>query len=390
MVNDIAIWGTGRVGAAAYFYYRDVSNIVCYLDNDERKWGKTLNGIKICSPSILRNQNVKIVLAMKRGTNTVRKQLYEEYQIDTCVIFRIDENVYTEGKRKDGIEEDTCIVLFSGGLGNQMFQYAFLRVLQQYKKTVMGYLASDIGNRDFCLLKVFKNISFTICTEDQKLDLIKQNIKEGQRAKKFLLYTEESINEVENKTADLSILNVSGGIFSGLYQTHKFPAQVRSLLIKDFIFESNCEDKLKSLANHISSQDSVGIHIRRGDYLKGNNCWIYGDICTEEYYENAMSYLMKKDKNCRFVFFSNDIVWVKEHYQLEQAIYIEDIMFDHYQDWYDMYLMSICKHNIIANSTFSWWGAWLNQNKNKIVIAPKKWVNSCEYQDIYPESWVKM
>ena len=69
---------------------------------------------------------------------------------------------------------------------------------------------------------------------------------------------------------------------------------------------------------------------------------------------------------------------------------IEPKCFEDYHDWYDMYLMSLCKHNIIANSTFSWWGAWLNSNPDKIVIAPKQWVNNCVYEDIYPEKWIKL
>lgn len=390
MINNIAIWGTGRTGSTAYFYYKDVCNIICYLDNDMRKWGKTLYGIKICSPDILRDQDVKIVLAMKRGIEDVRKQLYEEYGIKESILFQISETICMKEDDVTEIQEDSCVVLFSGGLGNQMFQYAFLRSLQQCQKDVLACLSSDVGTRDFCLSEVFNNISLKICTETQKMELIRKNLKEGQKARRFLLYTEESINEVENKTTDLSILSASGGVFSGLYQTYKFADQVRGMLVEEFNFEPNVKGKLKSLGNYILSQNFVGIHIRRGDYLKGNNCWIYGGICTKEYYENAILYLKNTVKDCNYIFFSNDIQWVKEHYKMEKAIYIDSTMFEHYQDWYDMYLMSICKHNIIANSTFSWWGAWLNQNKNKIVIAPKRWVNLCEYKDIYPESWIKM
>ena len=100
--------------------------------------------------------------------------------------------------------------------------------------------------------------------------------------------------------------------------------------------------------------------------------------------------MKEKVNNCRFYFFSDDIEEIKEHYKMDNAVYVEKAMFDGYEDWYDMYLMSICKHNIIANSTFSWWGAWLNRHEDKIVIAPEKWINSCDYQDIYPKGWMQM
>ena len=94
--------------------------------------------------------------------------------------------------------------------------------------------------------------------------------------------------------------------------------------------------------------------------------------------------------DCCFCFFSDDIEWVKVNYAMSNDVCIEKDMFDSYEDWYDMYLMSICSHNIIANSTFSWWGAWLNQNEDKTVIAPQKWLNGCDYIDIYPPEWITM
>ena len=210
MSNDIVIWGTGRIGSIAFFYYKDISNIVCYIDNDERKWGKILNGVKICSPDILKNQSMKVVLAIKKGVEDVRKQLDVKYGIKNSVLFQINQELYSLEKQNSDVEENVCIVFFAGGLGNQMFQYAFLKNLQYHGKKVLAYLNSNIETTSFHLLDVFKNINLEMCTEAQKISLIEKNVKEAQKAKKFVLYIEESINEVKENRADLSIVNRRG------------------------------------------------------------------------------------------------------------------------------------------------------------------------------------
>lgn len=89
-----------------------------------------------------------------------------------------------------------------------------------------------------------------------------------------------------------------------------------------------------------------------------------------------------------FVFFSDDIKWVKEHLPMRNAVYVTKDLFNIYEDWYDMYLMSRCRNNIIANSTFSWWGAWLNSNTEKYVIAPQKWTNKVGSCEVCPTEWI--
>ena len=91
-----------------------------------------------------------------------------------------------------------------------------------------------------------------------------------------------------------------------------------------------------------------------------------------------------------FSFLSDDNARVKKQYPMEQAVYADYGLSGNYKDWYDLYLMSMCTHHILANSTFSWWGAWLNQRRDKIVVAPQKWMNVCDYKDIYPEGWITM
>ena len=394
--SNIAIWGTKVMGNAAFYYYKDRCNIVCYIDNNEQKWGKKLNGVEICPPDVLKKIKADVVLAMKYGIEAVRQQLYEEFNISTVVLFQVQEKLCMAGENPstdEEIEDDSCIVSFSGGLGNQMFQYALLRSLEVQGKTVLADVEkyARLGVMEFQLTDVFKNINLNICTKEQKTKLIEKNTEDGNKRKKFVIYFETAAYEPDRKKkADLSLLDITGGVIVGKHQTYQFAERIREILLSDFSFHTICDKQLERLQNVISHENAISVHIRRGDYLLEQNKWSYGNICTLEYYECAMQYIRDRVSDCTFYFFSDDIEWVKKQYDVENAVYIEESMFDDYRDWYDMYLMSICRHNIIANSTFSWWGAWLNQNKEKIVIAPKKWIHTYDYEDIYPSQWVQI
>ena len=117
---------------------------------------------------------------------------------------------------------------------------------------------------------------------------------------------------------------------------------------------------------------------------------MYGNICTNEYYLRAIAYMREKIENPTFFFISDDIEWVAKQNLVKDGIYIRADSFKRYEDWYDIAIMSLAGHNIIANSSFSWWGAWLNQNQQKIVIAPKKWNNLSNYTDICPPDWIRI
>ena len=393
--KKIVIWGTRALGNLAYYYYKDRAEILCYIDNDKTKWGKMLNGIKICPPNELYGKEVAVILALQNGIDAIEKQLYEELGIKSYVLFKMEEKIYTKEIPYDSEEilENTCVISFSGGLGNQMFQYALLKNLELRGKNVLADLDSyqRIGVMGFRLTNVFSNIKLEVCTRGQKKSLLEKNVCVGKKEKKFVIYRETtSLLPEKKKEADMSLLDITGGFIVGMHQNYRFAEMVRNELLENFKFDEWREDKLKSLANNIEKENAISVHIRRGDYTSNNNKAAYGNICTEKYYKNAIKYMKENVKDCKFYLFSDDIEEIKEYGGMENAVYIEKAMFDAYEDWYDMYLMSVCKHNIIANSTFSWWGAWLNQHDGRIVVAPTKWINTCDYQDIYPKEWIRL
>lgn len=393
--KKIVIWGTRVLGNLAYYYYKDKAEILCYVDNDKSKWGNLLNGIRICSPDELYGKEIAVVLALRNGIDIIEKQLYEELGIESYILFQMEEKIYTKEVpyESEEISENTCVISFSGGLGNQMFQYALLKNLEVKRKNVLADLESyqRIGVMKFQLSEVFPNIKLEVCTQEQKKRILEKNLCGGKGGKKFIIYKEiTSLLPEKKKVADMSLMDVTGGFITGMHQSYKFSEHIREELLESFEFNKQHEDKLKRMAESIEKENAVSVHVRRGDYTSKNNEACYGNICTEEYYKNAIKYMKEKVKDCKFYFFSDNIEEIKKYSEMNNAVYIEKSMFDAYEDWYDMYLMSVCKHNIIANSTFSWWGAWLNQHDDRIVVAPHKWINTCDYQDIYPKEWIQI
>lgn len=288
------------------------------------------------------------------------------------------------------------IVRFKGGLGNQMFQYAFLKALSSQGREVMGslgYYAKYPQHRPFCLTDVFENVSLNIVDEtifeeiDKKWILIKQD---KERREQYLKdYTNRFFwVEEADGTYDPRVFETSNCVFTGYWQTEKYFVQIRDTLLSDFRF-SKGEQKLEEMKNKLlGGRQYVSVHIRRGDYLETPDR--YWNICTRQYYDAAMAYAEKKVENPVFVFFSDDLEWTREQFQVKDAVFIEAGMFDCYQPWYDMCLMSCCSCNIIANSTFSWWGAWLNQRPEKTVVAPVPWFHGFGMIHICPEKWVRI
>jgi Glycosyl transferase family 11 len=248
----------------------------------------------------------------------------------------------------------------NGRFGNQLFQYAALKGIARYH----GYnFAIPPSNDDD---EYFSHRLFTA------FDLSDVNIAEQPDLNARILpeFSFAFDEKLFNNCPDNRNL-------SGYFQTEKYFAHIREEIIKDFTFREEYTQKPEF-------KNYVAIHVRLGDYVYKQH---FHPVMPSEYYEEAMSFF-PKDSN--FVVFSDDIEWCKDDPVFEGCQFAEGN-----DNIRDMYLMSQANHNIIANSSFSWWAAWLNSNPNKIVIAPKLWFHPDahpyeETLDLIPQSWQRI
>lgn len=280
----------------------------------------------------------------------------------------------------------------TGGLGNQMFQYAFGYSVARKNKTQFRYVYQNIeGNtkREFELL-CFK-ISGQEATRKELMATGYPFTRLGQllvkmRIKKQSLFKEKAFQ------FDKNALEVNGNlVLQGYWQSEKYFKMYRKDIQNEFAFVEAVKGKNRIIAKQMQSQNSVAVHVRRGDYAHDASANAYHGLCSVEYYKKGMKAIENQVKNPTYYFFSDEPSWVKANLSTENKSY--------YIDWNtgsnsyrDMQLMTLCKHNIIANSSFSWWSAWLNKDKNKMVIAPKQWFSSqlINTNDLLPESWLKI
>lgn len=275
----------------------------------------------------------------------------------------------------------------NGGLGNQMFQYALYMALMQTGKKVQldtSHINRDMTNMKRCT--IFE--AFILDKEYPSLNSASNRIVCHLYNPLFVLLNGQ-YHEVLVGKYDEKVSTIDRGYLDGFWQTEKYFSKYRDSVFAAFQLKQSLPEKSNRILLDIQKESTpVSLHIRLGDYNTPANRKIYGKICTEEYYNRAITYILSQYPNARFFLFSNDIE--KAQSILPQIDYeIVDVN-NESTGWADMYLMSQCKHNIIANSSFSWWGAWLNQNPDKIVVAPSKWLNTREMPDICPESWIRL
>lgn len=291
------------------------------------------------------------------------------------------------------------IIKLQGGLGNQMFQYAFASILAKKNKTKVVIDCSFFARvektpgftpRKF-ELAIFNN--HYIWVSDSDVFYFHRLSKINKLKKKIGLNYPKIYNETSFgfQSGDLSIK--SPVYLKGYFQSYKYFIGYEDFIRQVFSFSIGTLDDLnKELLSTIKSSNTISIHIRRGDYVNDTIIATYHGDCSLDYYQEAIKLLSSKNEEFTLVFFSDDSDWVKR--QFEDLPYSK-IFIDHNKEensWKDMVLMSSCSHNIIANSSFSWWAAWLNDNQSKIVVAPQKWfaITDKNTNDLIPSEWIQL
>lgn len=287
----------------------------------------------------------------------------------------------------------TKIVRILGGLGNQMFQYAFAISLSQNlneevkidHRAFNGYPLHDGYMLDSIFKQSLKDASFK---EVIKCNYPINNYKFWQICRHILPHHPKVFFEKEDMIYDKEAMLSRKSYYDGYWQSEKYFLANEHKVRKEFEFPS-LEGKNLSLMLSLNGKRTASIHVRRGDYL---NHPLFKDLTDYDYYQRGIRRLNELSDVDTFLIFSNDIEWCRRN--LAELLEEKEIIF---VDWNtgkdsfrDMQLMSLCNHNITANSSFSWWGAWLNPHEDKIVICPKKWMNVDRNLDIMPESWIKV
>jgi len=280
------------------------------------------------------------------------------------------------------------IVRFQGGLGNQMFQYVFYLYMRQYDPNIKGDISLYDRKRmhnGFELRSVFGVDILRASFWDNYLhsEMAFNDLITKIRRKAFGVYKGFYLETKEDRSFGVTIDNEKI-YFVGYWQNLKYFVGRESEIRRMFQFKIPLNSVNVTLMAQIASSESIGIHIRRGDYLNDKNL---ADICTEKYYKAAIETIALEVRHPKFFVFSDDINWCTNNLGLDVAVYITHNS-GHYS-YIDMRLMSKCKHLIISNSTFSWWSAWLNDNVEKRIYYPKRWNGEIEEDTTHliPESW---
>ncbi len=272
-----------------------------------------------------------------------------------------------------------------------MFQYALVEALRSRGREAgcnLGFYRLHPDSMPFILDKVFPKV-YLNDVEDNIFKNIDNRWREIKNNEEMLKVFKKDLKKrffyvEEDGKYDRNIFETENCTFVGYWQTEKYFLNIENKLKKIYTFE-NLESKLQDFGKYLS-KNYVSVHIRRNDYLNHKMF----STCSKEYYIRAINYIKNQMTGMRFIFFSDDKEWVSENYKSKDMIVCDPGLFDNYQDWYDLYLMTVCRGNIIANSSFSWWGAWLNHNPDSIVIAPEKWFNGKKMPDIWCPKWVRM
>lgn len=294
----------------------------------------------------------------------------------------------------------TIVVKTYGGLGNQLFQYAFARATSSHLKTKFlldidtSVIHEGLRVHKFSLshfntylpqARWFNLFGFVLLKRQKKIfNFVYNHLRWKQKILPF--YYPEYVF-----TFDRNVFSVpTNTYFDGFWQTEKYFKNIEKEIRQELTLNKPLSPYSKDMLNKINSVNAVSLHVRRTDYVYHNESNSFHGICELDYYKDAINHIVKNVPAPHFFLFSDDLLWVKENFEFLKHPFtlIENGADKNYED---ITLMSMCKHHIIANSSFSWWGAWLNPSKEKIVIAPKRWFAGApknDTKDLLPDDWI--
>lgn len=312
------------------------------------------------------------------------------------------------------------IIQLAGGLGNQMFQYALYLQFQNLHKEVKiddvaGFVEDE--KRDPSLSAF--GITYQKADPKEIEEMLDASLLFWHRVRRKLFGRKRKSYFEADKRFKPEIFTWDDIYLEGYWQTEKYfeavADQVRAAFDVDrLLMVQQAEDmakagrtklqtKVQTYLRQITQTQSVSLHIRRGDYLTPENQALFGGICTEAYYKEAVRLMREQYPGCRFFLFTNDKEWAKERFADDKGgrttetaladgepadVIVVDL--PEGSDHEEFALMSKCKHHILANSSFSWWASYLNQNPGKTVLAPTKWLNGWDCQDFYRKDMRKV
>lgn len=285
-----------------------------------------------------------------------------------------------------------------GGLGNQMFQYAAGRALALDRGVpllldISGFSNYQLHNgfelgRIFnCTVKAANEADMRGVLHWQSSPFMRRLISRPSisifRRKEFVVEPHFHYwSEIRNSPRDCYLM--------GYWQSEKYFSEVAGQIRTDFSFRFPLEGRNAELVKRINQVNAVSLHVRRGDYAMNPKTAATHGLCSLDYYRTSIRQMAERVAQPHFFIFSDDIAWAQGNLEMDfPCVYVQhNCGADSYND---MRLMSKCQHHIIANSSFSWWGAWLNPSVEKIVIAPQKWfANQMDVTDLFPSGWVTL
>ena len=296
------------------------------------------------------------------------------------------------------------VIRLMGGLGNQLFQYAAGRRLAQVRqvplKLDLSYYNQSENMGPDSTLRSYSLCHFNIKEQwvspeelgrfpyvwqrllpARLFEAIQKRLPAGMRS----FYSQAGIG-FESEVFDLG----DHVYLSGYWQSWRYFCDIQDIIRNEFSLREPLHPESQMLAQEIGAKTSVALHIRRGDYVTNPIIHQVHGICSLDYYRKAINLFIEQVPNPHFYVFSDEPAWAAQNLMIDCPVtYMNRNGIE--RDYEDLYLMSLCQHFIIANSSFSWWAAWLSSNLNKIVVAPQKWfAERADPVDLLPEKWLRI